>query len=338
MVRDTIDPVPSPHVTTVGVTSTDATPDSRPVVDKAMAALLLVLLFWSIGPSLSKRVATPALVTVFYRMWLAVPLMWTMAASAGQRPRLSVLRVTAAPGAMFGINLLFFFSALHHSSIANVLMVSSLQPAVMLFVSKPLFGSVIRLRDVGWTAVAVAGAVFAVLGSDASSRSTKTSALGIMLSVGAMLAFTAYFALSKMARGNVGEAAAIHPLTYMAGVVFCAAVVVTPVCVLSNRHGELTKLTMVDVGWLVLIVSVPSMGHVVMTWCHRFIAANVSSMVLLIQPVTSALVAWPLNGERITWQQCAGAVVVLAGVAGVIRGGSGSPAVAPTAEVAVVDG
>lgn len=311
---------------------TDKPPINEAVKNKALGAMLMVLFFWSLGPSFSKRVGTPATVTVFYRMWLAVPLLWFLATATGHRPTRSTLRRAAMPGAMFGINLLFFFNALRHASIANVLMISALQPAVMLFAAKPVFGTRIRAADVAWTVLAVAGAAFAVLGSDSST--TKTTSLGIFYAVGALLAFCAYFILSKMVQGSHREGdgttdASEHPLAYMAGVMTAAAIVVTPVSVLTNRQGQLTRITWVDAGWLVLIVCIPTMGHVLMTWCHRFIDVNVSSLILLVQPVTSALVAWPMNGEPVSWQQGVGALIVLVGVYGVIRPG-------PSAEVAPV--
>ena len=97
---------------------------------RGMLGMSGVLLFWSFGPALSKRVGTPPLVTVFYRMWLAMILHWVLGFAIGRVPSRQILKSTAVPGLLFASNLIVFFYALQHASVANVSMIAARTPAL----------------------------------------------------------------------------------------------------------------------------------------------------------------------------------------------------------------
>ena len=293
--------------------------------------MAVVLALWSFGPSLSKRVLSPPLVTVFYRMWAGAALHWIVCVALRRRPDLATLRRTALPGVFFAANLVAFFYALRHASVANVALISALQPAVVLVVAGPVFGERLTRWAVMWTLVALGGAAVAVLGSD--SASAPTSLLGVLLSVIALFCFTSYFLLSKRASGSAGGPP-LHPLTYMTGVITMAAVLVTPISLLGSPPSLLLKLSRGDQLAIALVVCVPSLGHIAMSWTHPYIDVTVSSLVLLILPMTAALVAWPLNGQPVALVQAVGAIIVLGALGAVISRRTPTPNI-PRPEAAV---
>lgn len=285
---------------------------------RGLLGMLGVLVFWSFGPALSKKAGTPPLVTVFYRMWLALLLHWVLGFAIGHAPSMQTLKRTAAPGLMFAANIVVFFYALQHASVANVSMISALQPVVVLFLAGPLFGERLSRWDVGWTLVALVGASIAVLSSNSAKATTKTSTVGVMLSLGVLFSFTGYFLLSKRASGHTTERAAIHPVTYMAGVLTTATILVTPVCLIVVGPSALGRLSLPNVGWIILIVFVPSMGHLLMSLTHRYVAVSISSLAMLVQPMTASLVAWPINGQPLVAMQAVGALIVIGALGAVI--------------------
>ena len=300
--------------------------------ERGTLALTLALLCWSFGPPLSKRVGTAPLVTVFYRFWVAAILHWLIGFATGRAPDRAVLRRTALPGVLFAGNLVAFFYALHHASVANVALITSLQPVAVLFVAGPLFGERVSRWDVCWTLVALAGAIVAVVGSNSGRGRSHTTLLGLVLSVVALVTFTAYFLLSKRASQTAGSHAALHPITYMAGVLTTASIVLTPVSLVASGPASLTRIGHADLLWLVGIILVPSTGHLFMSSAHRSVPVSVSSLALLIQPVTVGLAAWLINHESLAPLQILGAVIVLVALGAVVSRRNTS-AVSPSATV-----
>jgi drug/metabolite transporter (DMT)-like permease len=73
-----------------------------------------------------------------------------------------------------------------------------------------------------------------------------------------------------------------------------------------------------------LAIVVGIVGHVMMSWIHRYVGASRSSLVLLLMNVVSVGAAWPINGERISLVQVLGGLVVLGAVAAVVSRPAGA--------------
>jgi drug/metabolite transporter (DMT)-like permease len=281
-----------------------------------MASLAMVMLTWSFGPALSKRVTTPPLVSVFYRMTIAAVVQWVFCLVLRRPPSLALLRRTFLPGALFALNNLLFFNALAHASVANTTLLVSLQPVLVLLLARPLFGEVVRRWDVGWTAVALVGVAIAVLGANAKGKTRPTEWVGVLLALCSMLAFATYFLLAKYENARADRDPP-HPLTYMTAIITAGAITSVPFVVIGGKAAALTKVTHKQWVALALVIVVPTIGHLFMTFAHRHIDAKVSSLVLLIQPVTSALIAWWLVHQPVVWAQAIGGAIVVASIAAV---------------------
>ena len=118
--------------------------DPSPAVAGAVMAGVVVI--WGLGPPITKLISAPALVGVSVRFWMSVPLVWVVTYAMGGRVTKEVLRRTALAGALFGINLAFVFSALHHSSVAVLAVIQTLQPGIVLLVAGRWLGE----RATGW--------------------------------------------------------------------------------------------------------------------------------------------------------------------------------------------
>lgn len=286
---------------------------SRPAAQPALlayVALGVVVLVWGMGPPLSKLITAPSLSVVFVRLWLAVPLMFAIQRASGSTPSWPALRATFVGGAAFAANMVCFFYALHHASIATISVIGALQPGVVMLGASRLFGERVTRWGASWTMVAIGGAAIAVLGAGAT---VHTSALGVVLSVGNVVGMTIYFFAAKKARATLGAS------EYIAGVMFWAAVVVTPVALLGGGLAGLSQFGRADWGWLLLVLVGPGLlGHTLMSWAVRFVPVSLSSMTMLGNTVVAILVSWPIHHEPVTLLQALGGAIALCGVAAVV--------------------
>jgi drug/metabolite transporter (DMT)-like permease len=117
----------------------------------------------------------------------------------------------------------------------------------------------------------------------------------------------------------------------MTAVTITAAVVVTPVALLSG--GPLGAVHAHDWLWLALFVLGGSGGHLLVAWAHPRVDVTVSSLLLLSQPVISGVAALIVLGEPLTPLEIVGGAVVIVSVAAIVRhatrAGSGEDIAAP---------
>lgn len=282
-----------------------ATSSSLPLV-----ALGLIVVLWGSGPPVMKLISAPALSVAFARLWMGVPIMFAIQRASGLPITWPTVRRSFWGGLFFGVNMACMFNALNHASIATITVIAALQPGVMV-VAGPLLGERVGRRALAWTAVATAGAAVAVLGAGAS---VHTSVLGVALSLATLISLSLYFLASKRARATLPSS------QYIAGVMFWAAVVVTPVAALSGGFGGLGAIGAGDLGWMVLILAGPGVvGHLLMSWAVRMVPLSLSSMTMLGTTIVSILLAWPIHHQPVTVVQALGGALALLGVARVVR-------------------
>ncbi len=281
-----------------------------------MLSLGVVLVTWSFGPTLSKQLTTFPLVSTAVRMVVAAAAQWLICLALRITPSRSVLRGAMIPGALFCINNILFFFALQHASVATTTLLTSLQPIMVLFVARPLFGERVTRWDVGWTVVSLCGAAVAVLGANANSKTVPTSALGASLGLASMLAFCGYFLSGKMQNSHHTNAAP-NPFAYMTAILTWSAVTSLPFLLFSGHTSDLTRIDGAQAFALSLVIVIPTIGHVFLTFSHRHVDASVSALVLLVQPISSALIAWWILGQRVVLAQLLGGSIVVVGIGAV---------------------
>jgi drug/metabolite transporter (DMT)-like permease len=292
--------------------ATDSPAQARPSVSPGVV-LAVVILFWGFGPPVSKLITAPAVVSVFYRFWISVPILYALAAARGHRLRWSTARQAALPGAAFGINLVFVFLALQSTAIAVLSVVVTLQPGFILMVAGPFLGERPRAWHVMWTLVGIGATSVVILGAGSD---VEASAAGVAYAVTAMMTFTAYFVLTKRARSTDGD---LDPVEWMAGISLFAALAVTPWTLAVSDLDDYRAVDGIDWLWLAFIIVVTGIaGHVLMAWTHRYVDASRSSLYLLSMNIVAIGAAWVIHDEPLTPVQMVGGVVVFVAVAAVI--------------------
>jgi drug/metabolite transporter (DMT)-like permease len=222
------------------------------------------------------------------------------------------LRRAALAGAAFGINLVFVFLTLEHAAVAVLSVVVTLQPGIILIIAGPFLGERATGWHLSWTAVAIAATAVVILGAGGA---VESDAIGVVFAVASMLTFTVYFVITKRVR----SAHDVDAIEWMASVTLFSALIVTPWALLASDADDFRAIGGTDWIWLAfIIVFTGIIGHVLMTWVHKFIDATRSSIYMLAMNIVAVGAAWLIHDEPLTWVQIAGGVVVFGSVAAVV--------------------
>lgn len=275
-------------------------------------AMAFVIVVWGLGPPVSKLITAPAVISVLYRFWLSVPILYVLAARRGVRPNWESVRHAWLAGAAFGINLVFVFLTVNEGAVAVLSVFAAMQPGIILLVAGPFLGERPTLWHVLWTFVGIGGTAIVVT---AGGDGFEVSATAIIYAAVSQVFFTAYFLLTKRERSRHD----IDSVQWMAGVVVWAALAVTPWALVTSSVADYRAIGGNDWIWLaIIIVFTGGLGHIVMAWVHRYVDASRSSLYLLSMNIVAILAAWVIHDEPLTVLQILGGVVVFAAVAAVI--------------------
>jgi len=283
------------------------TPEGRARLAISIAALAVFA--WGFGPLMVRGIDASAGTIVFWRLWIAMPVMLTAAYFTGGRVSLPLLKAVFVPGVIFGVSTLVGFSSYHATSIANATLIGALQPVLMLFIAPLLFGERSSARQILLAVIALGGISTVVLGAKQSSGASLHGDALALINLGL---FTTYFVRMKQVR-NKG----IHSIALIAGVFCVAAVTVTPwVLLTSNDLGAIHGADWLSIVGMVLLSGL--IGHGLMTWAQRHVDITLASLLMLGGPVISAIGAWIVFSQQLSPVQIAGALVVLSALCAIV--------------------
>ena len=275
----------------------------------AISIAALAVFAWGFGPLMVRGIDASAGTIVFWRLWMAMPVMLTAAYFNGGRVSLPLLKAVFVPGVIFGISTLVGFSSYHATSIANATLIGALQPVLMLFIAPLLFGERSSARQILLAVIALGGISTVVLGAKQSSGASLHGDALALINLGL---FTTYFVRMKQVR-NKG----IHSIALIAGVFCVAAVTVTPwVLLTSHDLGAIHGADWLSIVGMVLLSGL--IGHGLMTWAQRHVDITLASLLMLGGPVISAIGAWIVFSQHLSAVQIAGALVVLAALGAIV--------------------
>jgi drug/metabolite transporter (DMT)-like permease len=287
-------------------------PSTDPRVRQANWALVVIVLLYGAGLSLTKLISTSPLVAVTVRMWLAAPILLLITLSRHARIDRRTFGFAFIGGMLVTANLLFAFVAVHRTSVATVAVIQAMQPGVVLVAATPLLGERANASTILWTIVGAGGATVVVLGG---AHELQGDLLGLLAAVASMFAFVGFTMMNRWARSRTQ----VDPVTWMTAVTMGGAIVLAPIALLGSSVADFREIGLADLLCIAfLAIPVAVFGHTLLAWAQRFMHAVRSSLVLLGVNVVATIVAWPINGERVTWTQVAGGAVVTAAIYAVI--------------------
>lgn len=288
-----------------------------------LGAATAAMVAWGFSGVLVALTTQPALVVALERMALGAPLVGAMLAISRRRLSWPALWRSVPGGLLLCGDIAMFYSAVKLTSIADATIIGALQPALVLFVARPLFGERVALAQVLWTVVAIVGVGAVVAG--AGPRGSDPL-LGDWLAAGSTCCWTGYWLVSKRirspraaGRGNRAPASGevLGTVEYTAGVMLVATAAMVPVTLLSGER--LTWGTPSDWLWMGLIALIPGGAHLVLNWAHRFVGVSVSSVIVSANPVVAAGAAAVILGQPLDAVQIFGGVAAIIAVSMVAR-------------------
>ena len=276
-------------------------PAARPWVGPAMLLVGAVAIgFAPIGLRLSEFAPQA---TAFWRFAFALPLMAMVMFAQGQKlGRPSVLALVA--GTFFGLDIALWHASLMMTSVANATFIVNLGNAAVGLVA----WVVLKERPSKIWPYALGTALLGALLLSRGAAAKDGGALaGDVLALIAAVMVGLYLFMAKLARRKESAMQVLFWST-------AATLVVSAIASLV-RHETLIPPEPSWFIWpLVLAVIAHVIGQGLIVGGVGRTPAAVAGILLLIQPVAGALIAWPLFHESLTPIQLAGAALVLAGV------------------------
>lgn len=295
-----------------------ASPD-RPVASGfALVALLAGATCIALSPIFVRISEAGPTATAFWRVALAVPVLWVLAAFAGRgatpgRASGSLWPLMLAAGLAFAGDLAFWHTSIKLTTVANSTLLANLASLFVTLAVWLLWGIRPRAVFLVGLAAALAGVTMLVRTSaDFSPTALAGDALGVVTAI-----FYAWYLLAV--KGLRDRGATTLPL--MAVTSSVTAVILLPVALATGEP----MLPATGLGWgkllgLALVSHAAGQGLIAYALAH--LPAAFSSVSLLFQPVMAAALAWVLLGEPLVPLQVAGGAIVLAGIY-LARRGSG---------------
>jgi drug/metabolite transporter (DMT)-like permease len=276
---------------------------------RTTAYLVLALGVFAIGWSalFVRWSQVPGWTSAFWRMTIAqlVFVPWTLASRRGRsRPSARATRDAMIAGVCFAADLAFFNTAVMVSSAANATLLGTNAPIFVALGAWLLYRDRPTRRFWAGFVLSFAGMV-AIVGMDLVRH--PTLGLGDAYAVAGAACYAGYLLYVRRSRME------IDALTFSAISGVTAAATLLAVCLVIGTplRGYPASSWWALIG-LALVTQV--VGHLSVAYSLGRLPVSLTSIVLLGQaPITAAL-AVPLLGERLTALQCAGGVLVLAGI------------------------
>ena len=285
-----------------------------PVTDRhraralAVAALLAGATAIATSALFVKVSETGPVATAFWRVALALPVLWAWAAIEQRGSHAASFaadrRLMLAAGLFFAGDLAVWHWSIVLTSVANATLLANLAPIFVTLAAWLLF----RTRPSGLFVVGLATAlagVAALLGGDfhLGGRELLGDFLGVVTAV--------FYAAYQLTVTRLRARCATSSIMAWSGLVTAAALL--PVAVLSGEQVIPATAT----GWLILAglaLIAQAAGQSLIAYAMAHLPATFSSVGLLLQPVVAAALAWVLLGEILGPIAIAGGVVVLIGI------------------------
>jgi drug/metabolite transporter (DMT)-like permease len=209
-------------------------------------------------------------------------------------------------GACFAGDLAFWHSSLHLTTVSNATLLSNLAP---VFIAGWLWvAHRVRFQPVflGGMVATLGGALLLVV-PNAASVGQDARLLGDALGVGSAVFYGAYQLIVKRARASQSTAEVMAWSSTVTAVLLLPLAMITPGPVVPTAAQ----------GWLPLLglaLVAQIGGQTVIAWALAHLPPALSSVSLLVQPLTATVAAWLLFGEALRPVQFVGAALVVLGI------------------------
>jgi drug/metabolite transporter (DMT)-like permease len=280
---------------------------ARPGEVIAFLALCLGAVAMGVSPVFVRIADVGPFASAFWRVALAVPVLAIWAMTEGGVGALAVAFRSKAiwlAGLFFAIDLFFWHLSILHTSIANATFLSSMAPIWVLLFSGIFIGEKVGRREaVGMIVCILGGAV--LLGGSYSLDSTKL--IGDLYGVGTSFGFGTYFLAVRAARRD-----------HKTGTVTFGATTVTALCLFLVAISFEPKMLPASLAGAATLAALAYVSHIggqgLLAFALGYLSAAFGSLVIFLEVIAAALLAFLVFGEAIGPSQAIGGLLILGGI------------------------
>ena len=275
---------------------------------RALPALLLGGIAIGFSPIFVRLSELGPIATGFYRLFLALPLLWLWMQREGRRAAPGTSKVDwlpiAVPGILFAGDILFWHWSITTTTVANATLFANLAPVVVTFGAWFWLREHISFRFLVGLALAMGGAALLV---------NASAALGARYVLGDMfgLITACFFGGYLLAVARLRDRYAASTIMFYSSTVSCVLLLAA-----TLSSGESLMPRSPD-GWIALFALAwisQAMGQGLIAYALGHLPAAFSALAILIEPLTAAILGWVWLGEALGVLQAIGGAVVVAGI------------------------
>ena len=246
--------------------------------------------------------------TGFYRLLLALPLLWFWMQweTRGAERDAAALnwRALVIPGILFAGDIFFWHWSITYTTVANATLFANFAPIVVAFGAWFYLGEQIGFRFLMGMALSMGGAALLV---NASAALGARYVLGDMLGLITACFFGSYVVVVARLRDRFTAAT----IMFYSSAVTCFALLIATL--LSGEslwpHSASGWTTLFALAWIS-----QAMGQGLIAYALGHLKASFSSLVMLIEPLTAAILGCLWLAEALGVRQAIGGAIVLVGI------------------------
>ncbi|WP_181706580.1 DMT family transporter [Chthonobacter rhizosphaerae] len=273
----------------------------------AYGALVLGAVAMGVSPVMVRLADVGPYASAFWRVGLALPILYLWARSeAGNAAIAAALRTPAVliAGLLFAGDLFFWHLAIVNTTVANATFLATTAPIWVVLGSWALIGERVERQVMVGLALCVAGGAV-LLGGSYSLAPERI--WGDLYGIVTSLFFGGYFLALRVARRTVASGAAT----------FASTVVTAPVLLAVAAVLEPT-LWPASLGGVAALFGLAFISHAggqgLLAFALGHLPAAFSSLVIFLEAVAAALIAWLVLGETLGLEQAIGGSLILGGI------------------------
>jgi drug/metabolite transporter (DMT)-like permease len=285
-----------------------STPSSaRPRAGLAVAALLGGALAMGVSPVFVRTADVGPYASAFWRVALALPVLWIWAVAEGgsgevraafRRPAIWIA------GGLFAADLFFWHLAIVNTTIANATFLATMAPVWVVLGSWVFIGEAVERRIVGGLLLCLLGGAVLIGGSLTFAPERLA---GDLFGVATSLFFGAYFLALRVARRTAPPGVVTFSTSAITATLLLAVALATEPTLLPASlagAGALAALALIS----------HAGGQGLLGFALGHLSAAFSSLVIFLEAIAAAVIAWLVLGEALGPEQIVGGILIMAGV------------------------
>ncbi len=289
------------------MSTASAAPAPRSAAAVALLALIASAAAMGISPVFVREAGVGPYTSAFYRVFLALPLLWGWARLEARRADAPAdrgwTRAQVAAGVFFAIDLFFWHLACLKTTIANATLLATMAPVWVMLLSMVIGEKVTRLMLTGLAVCVAGGAV--LVGS--SWQFAPERLIGDLYGIATSVGFGLYFLAVRVARREAP-----------AGVILWRSSIVTAALLGGIALAFENAWMPATLGGVAALIAMASISHVggqgLLAYALGHLSAAFSSLVIFLEAIAAALFGWLVFGEALNLLQGAGGLAILVGI------------------------